>query len=142
MIALGDAAQVLEHRARLHQLDPVQNPLDVPLPRWRQFLIDARAFYAEDPGWAMLATDLGWHWWELLGADEVKPFARIDRAGLCWLMGGAVIEELDEQGAVLAFASGAVHTYPRKTIERVLAWSGNLTTPMDPAGLKAPWDLT
>jgi hypothetical protein len=138
MIALGDAAQVLEHRARLHQLDPAQNPLDVPLPRWKQFLVDARAFYAEDPGWAMLA------------AEAVKPFARIDRAGLCWLIGGAAIEYLDETEAKLVFPSGSIQTYPRKGIARMIVKAVDhmgrptdtwMNPPMDPTGLKAPWEL-
>lgn len=130
MIALGNVAQVLEHRARLHQLDPLQNPLDIPLVRWRAFLIAAKAFYADEPGWAMLAADLGWQWWELIGLDDRKPFARLDRSGLLWFLHGCEIAEIDETSAMLVAQGGAVLRYYRKKPPAI-----------NPTTLVAPWDF-
>lgn len=98
--------ELLEHRAQLSQLDPKTPPLDVPQRRWERFLVDARAFYAEDPGWALLAADLGWTWEELIGADATKPWARIDRLGMLWLANGNIIEDIDDAGATLVSLSG------------------------------------
>ena len=104
MISIGQAAAavvdhlraVLELRERIAALKGTPPPLDVMPARWRTLQQDSRRFFADDPGWALLALDLGWDAWQLLGANRVKPFARIDQQGLLWLVNRARVDELDE----------------------------------------------
>ena len=65
-------------------------PGDVPPKRWHQFLIDVEIFVAA--GWLDKARALGWRDSDLYGCDAERPYARIDLAGLLWLLnGGRVI---------------------------------------------------
>jgi hypothetical protein len=119
MISIGEAAanvvdhvrRVLELRERLARLDPGRPPCDVPPARWRTLLDDSRRFFAEDPGWALLALDFGWAPFQLLGANRTKPYARLDQCGLLWLVNAARIEELGETSCALVTATGARSTY-------------------------------
>ena len=52
--------------------------------RWLQFIDDCGRFI--DDGWAPCAEALGWTPLDLFGCDRAKPFSRINRAGLLWLL--------------------------------------------------------
>jgi hypothetical protein len=67
---------------------------------------------------------LGWTALDLFGCDREKPFARIDRQGLCWLIAGNRLIELSESGAIIETWTGARQTWRRKPSEpgRVPAW--------------------
>src|SRR5206468_4806977 len=95
---------------------------DIPFKRWRQLIEDIDRFMGE--GWAEKATVLGWGCYDLFGADRERPFARVDRAGLVWLLNGARIIMLSQDTAMIETRMGARQTYRRKPNEavRVLAW--------------------
>jgi hypothetical protein len=82
--------------ARLH---PDRPPGDVAAKRWLTFIDDCGRFL--DGGWADKAAALGWGPLDLFGADCSKPFARIDHAGLLWLLNGDKLIELDRHKAVI-----------------------------------------
>jgi hypothetical protein len=68
---------------------------------------------------------LGWGPLHLFGCDRERPWARIDHAGLIWLLGGHKIVALTADTAVIETATGARQTYRRVAIEAdqaVLAW--------------------
>ena len=71
-------------RSRVH--GPRASPGDVPPRRWQRFVDNIAQFI--DDGWAEKATALGWGPLDLFGADRERPFARIDQAGLLWLLNG------------------------------------------------------
>jgi hypothetical protein len=104
------------------QLDPDRPPADVPLRRWVQFIDDIGRFF--DRGLAEKAATLGWTALDLFGCDRDKPFARIDRQGLCWLIAGSRLVDLSETAAIIERWTGARQTWRRKPNEpgRVLAW--------------------
>jgi hypothetical protein len=60
----------------------------------------------------------------LFGCDRDRPFARIDQAGLLWLLNGNCLVALSETTAVVETPTGARQTYRRKPSGpgRVLAW--------------------
>jgi hypothetical protein len=60
----------------------------------------------------------------LFGADPDEPFARVDKAGLLWLLCGATLVALSEKMATIEVATGIRQTFRRKPVEpgRVLAW--------------------
>jgi hypothetical protein len=105
--------------ARLH---PDRPPGDVPARRWLQFVDDVGRFL--DGGWAERAAALGWGPYDLFGCDRDRPFARIDRAGLLWLLNGDRLVALSENTATIETRTGARQTCRRKPSEasRVLAW--------------------
>jgi hypothetical protein len=70
----------------LGRLDPARPPADVPDARWRTFIHDCAVFL--DSGWAGRAAALGWVPSDLFGCDRAKPFARVSRQGLLWLING------------------------------------------------------
>jgi hypothetical protein len=132
MISIGEAAaavvdhlqRVLELRERLAGLPPLP-PCDIPPARWRTLQEDSRQFLADNPGWALLALDLGWDPLQLLGANRVKPFARVDQMGLLWLVNRARVDELDETSCVLITPTGARTTYRARPLlldEVALPW--------------------
>jgi hypothetical protein len=133
--AWGDAeeerAAIVEHDGgaplawaeALARLDPAKPPSDVPLKRWVQFIDDCGRFL--DDGWANCAEALGWGPLDLFGCDRIRPFARIDRAGLLWLLNGQKLLVLAADAAAIATASGGSLTYHRRPVEVgrvVLAW--------------------
>jgi hypothetical protein len=105
------------------RLDPARPPDDVPQRRWRQFIDDCGTFL--DSGWPTKATALGWGAADLFGCDRLKPFARVDRLGLLWLLNGRRIVALTADSATIETASGGRLTYRRVPNDRgrVLAWS-------------------
>jgi hypothetical protein len=103
------------------RLDPDRPPGDVPPRRWQRFVDDVGMFLDR---WAAYAAALGWGPHDLFGCDRDRPFARIDRAGLLWLLNGDRLAALSENTATVETRTGARHTYRRKPDEpgRVLAW--------------------
>jgi hypothetical protein len=96
-------------------------PAGVTPSRWQLFIDDVGRFLDR---WARRANELGWDPFDLFGCDAVKPFARIDRQGLLWLLQGSEIGALTENSASIKTPKGVALTYRRKTEEpgRVLAW--------------------
>jgi hypothetical protein len=132
MISIGQAAQnVVDHLARILELRdciarlPAEPPRDVPPARWRILLDDSRRFFADDPGWGLLALDCGWEPYQLLGANRTKPFARIDQQGLLWLVGKSELEDLGLGYCVLRTRTGSRSTYRTRPLpldEICLPW--------------------
>jgi hypothetical protein len=72
-----------------------------------------------------VAAALGWGPLDLFGCDRDRPFARIDHAGILWLLNGDRLAELDRHRAVIERRTGAFQTFRRGPItvgEVVLAW--------------------
>ena len=106
----------------LARLDPACPRCDMPPKRWLQFIDDCRRFL--DDGWAVCAERLGWGPLDLFGCDRTKPFARIDRAGLLWLLNGRKLLALSADAAAIATASGGYLTFRPRTgdLVGVVAW--------------------
>jgi hypothetical protein len=104
------------------RLDLNRPPGAVPTKRWRCFVDDVGRF-VDGPFCAVAAT-LGWGSFDLFGCDRTRPFARIDQAGLLWLLNGDKLIALTENTASIETQTGARQTYRRKPNEpgRVLAW--------------------
>jgi len=104
------------------RLDPAYPPCDIPPKRWLQFIDDCGRFL--DDGWATTAERLGWGPLDLFGCDRTKPSARIDRAGLLWLLNGRKLLVLSADAAAIATASGGYLTFrPRiSDLGGVVAW--------------------
>jgi hypothetical protein len=123
-------SQVVEDglRAARHWIETLTDialarpPADVPLTRWAQLIDDIGRLI--DSKFAQKAAALGWTVLDLFGCDREKPFARIDRQGLCWLIAGNRIVEFSETGAIIETWTGARQTWRRKQSEsgRVLPW--------------------
>jgi hypothetical protein len=106
----------------LARLDPAYPPGDVSPKRWVQFIDDCGRFL--DEGWAVCAARLGWEPIDLFGCNRTKPFARIDCAGLLWLLNGRKLFALTADAATIATASGGFLSFRRRMREPggVLAW--------------------
>jgi hypothetical protein len=106
----------------LARLDPACPPSDVPPKRWLRFIDDCGRFL--DDGWAGYAERLGWGPLDLFGCDRTKPFTRISRAGLLWLLNGRRLLAVAADTAAIATASGGYLTFRRRFREPggVLAW--------------------
>jgi hypothetical protein len=87
-----------------------------------QFINDCGHFI--DNGWADRASELGWTPFDLFGCDRYKPFARVDRYGLLWLLEGRALRILTADTAVINTTSGFSLTFYRRPQEhgQVLAW--------------------
>lgn len=126
----AERAAIVEHDGKIPRgwaegfarLDPDRPPADVPLKRWQRLVDDVGLFL--DSPFCAVATALGWGPFDLFGCDRDRPFARIDRAGLLWLLNGDKLVALTEDTAGIATPTGARQTYRRKPSqpERVLAW--------------------
>lgn len=103
-------------------LDPDRPPADVPVKRWQQFVDDCGRFL--DGQWPARAAALGWQPVDLFGCDRRKPFHRIDRQGLLWLLDGRELLAMTEDGAVIECEDGVRQTYRRRRGQpgRVLPW--------------------
>jgi hypothetical protein len=105
------------------RLDPNDAPADVPPLRWLRFTDDCGGFL--DGGWARQAAVFGWGPLDLFGCDRQRPFARVDHAGLVWLLNGRKLVAFTAHTATIATLSGAHQTYRRGSIafgEVTLAW--------------------
>jgi hypothetical protein len=103
-------------------LDPNRPPGDVPLKRWQRFVDDVGLFL--DSPFSAVAAALGWSPLDLFGCNRDRPFARIDQAGLLWLLNGDRLLALTEHTATIETRTGARQTYRRKPSgeHRELAW--------------------
>jgi hypothetical protein len=125
-----ERAAIVEHDGNIPRawaegfarLDPGRPPADVPPRRWRAFVDDVGRFL--DGGFAAQAAKLGWGPYDLFGCDRDRPYARIDRAGLLWLLDGHQLLVLSENTATIETRTCARQTFRRKPGEpgRVLAW--------------------
>jgi hypothetical protein len=107
----------------LAQLNPSNPPRDIPQRRWAQFIDDSLRFLAS--GWADRAGPLGWTALDLFGCDCIKPWARIDRMGLLWLLNGQCLLALSADVAAISTPIGGSVTFSKISQElpdRVLAW--------------------
>jgi hypothetical protein len=104
------------------RLAPEQPPGDVPARRWLAFIDDVGRFLDSD--FTAVAVAFGWGPHDLFGCDRDRPFARIDAAGLLWLLNGDRLIALTENTATIETRTGARQTYRRKPNQpgRVLAW--------------------
>jgi hypothetical protein len=94
------------------RLDPARLPSDVPAKRWLRFVDDVGAFL--DSPFCAVAAALGWGPLDLFGCDRDRPFARIDQAGLLWLLNGDKLIALTQNTATIERRTGARQTYRRK----------------------------
>jgi hypothetical protein len=120
----GDRSSVpAEWLAGFARLNPDQPPGDVPPRRWLQFIDDARGFL--DSPFCAVAATLGWGPLDLFGCDRERAFARIDHAGLLWLLNGDELIELDRHKAMIETRTRVRQTFRRRPVavgEVVLAW--------------------
>ena len=105
--------------ARLH---PERPPGNVPTKRWLSFVDDVGHFL--DSSFCAVAVALGWGPYDLFGCDRDRPYARVDQAGLLWLLNGDRLVALTENTATIERRTGARQTYRRRPggPGRVLAW--------------------
>lgn len=106
------------------RLDTERPPGDVPARRWLSFVDDAGRFL--DGGWANRAAALGWGPLELFGADRLKPFARVDKMGLVWLLNKRRLLALTKDTAAIENRNSPPHTY-----RRVPAQDGHMALPWE-----------
>jgi len=128
--AEDERAAIVEHDGHIPRvwaegfarLDPDRPPGDVPAKRWQRFVDDVGRFLDSDL--AAVAAALGWTPHDLFGADRDRPFVRLDRQGLCWLLNGNRLIALTAETAVIQMRTGASHIYRRRPTEpsRALAW--------------------
>ena len=121
-VAQRDHAIPAEWAEGCEMLDHTRPPADMPPSRWQRFVDDVRGFL--DSEFCAHAAALGWRSDDLFGCDCDRPFARIDQAGLLWLLNGDKLGALSENTAMIETRTGARHTYRRKldALGRVLAW--------------------
>jgi hypothetical protein len=127
---LQERAAIIEHDGgaprewaeALARLDPAAPPGDVPPKRWVQFIDDCGHFI--DNGWDQRAAELGWTPFDLFGCDRYKPFARVGRCGLLWLLDGRHLRILTTDTAVINTPKGSSLTFYRRPREpgQILAW--------------------
>jgi len=129
--AEAERAAIVEHDGRIPRawgegfarLDPDRPPRDVPLRRWQRFIDDIGRFL--DGPFCAVAAALGWGPLDLFGCDREHPFARVDHAGLLWLLNGGQLVELDRHRAIIETTAGTRQTFRRRPIavgELALAW--------------------
>jgi hypothetical protein len=131
-----ECAAIVEHEGGIprawaegfSRLHPDRPPGDAPAKRWRTFVDDVGRFL--DSPFCAVAAALGWTVFDLFGADRDRPFARIDHAGLLWLLNGDRLVALSENTATIETRTSARQTWRRKpgAAGRVLAWElGRMT---------------
>jgi hypothetical protein len=104
------------------RLDPNRPPGDMPPRRWLRFIDDVGQFL--DSPFCAVAVAPGWGPYDLFGADRDRPYARIDQAGLLWLLNGDRLVMLADDAARIETRTGVRHTFRRHPDEagRMLAW--------------------
>ncbi len=126
----AERVAIVEHEGKIPRewaegfarLDPDRPPGDVPLKRWQRLVDDVGRFL--DSPFCAVAAALRWGPHDLFGCDRDRPYARIDQAGLLWLLNGDRLVMLAENTATIETPTGARQTWRRKPSEpgRVLAW--------------------
>jgi hypothetical protein len=109
--------------AALAELRPGDPPCDIPHTQWATFIDDSGRFLAS--GWVDRAVALGWTALDLFGCDRIKPYARIDRMGLLWLLHGQDLLALSADAAAISTPAGGSLTFRKISHHlpgRVLAW--------------------
>jgi hypothetical protein len=119
---IATPADTIKARAPNPPPHPYHPPGDVPLRRWQNFIDDVGRVL--DSPFSAVAAALGWGPYDLFGSDRDRPFARIDRAGLLWLLNGDKLLMLAQDAATIDTRTGARQTYRCKPSDpgRVLAW--------------------
>jgi hypothetical protein len=128
--AEAERTAILEHDSGIPRnwaegfarLDPDRPPGDVPPSRWSGLVDDVKLFL--DSPFCAVAAALGWGPHDLFGCDRDRPFARIDQAGLLWLLHGDRLIAMTENTATIETPTGARQIWRRKPAELglVLAW--------------------
>ena len=108
-IVRRDAPIMREWAENCSRLNLDSPPDDVPLRRWHQLISDIDEFVGG--GWAEKAARLGWTLGDLIGADPERPFARLDKAGLLWLLNGNRLVAICENTATIVTETAARQTY-------------------------------
>src|ERR1044071_7786177 len=106
----------------LARLDPDRPPADIPVHRWQRFINDVGLFL---DCWAACASALGWGPYDLFGCDRDRPFARIDQAGLLWLLNGKKLVALSEDAAGIETCTGERHATVAIRPNRAGCWRGS-----------------
>lgn len=88
-------------------------PQEIPQDRWALALRDADRLLID---WGCTAVTLGWGTLDIFGVHPAYPLARLDGAGLAWLLQGAGIRSLSAQEAAIVTQRGAYQTYRRGSI--------------------------
>lgn len=108
------------------RLDDRRAPGDVPLHRWRQFVVDCYKFVASSENYAEQAATLGWDDLALFGCARIRPLENMACAGLLWAVSGGNIVEIHRDWAVIERAedrSRRVHHRRSSNAARVtLPW--------------------
>jgi hypothetical protein len=120
---------------RADAIDPARPPCDTPRERWLQFIDDCGRFI--DDGWASCTEALGWTPLDLFGCDRAKPFARIDRAGLLWLLDGRKLLALATPRLLLRAAVVLSHTEDAR-MNLDVCWRGRQRHEAHLGGMLAP----
>jgi hypothetical protein len=104
------------------KLDPDYPPADAPARRWLVFISDCGQFLSGP--FASKAAALGWTELDIFGCDRDRPFARIDQAGLLWLLNGDRLIALSENTATVETNTGVRQTWRCKPNQpgRTLPW--------------------
>jgi hypothetical protein len=102
-------------------LDLDNPPGDCPLPAWHRFVDHARILIAD---WLDTATALGWTDKDLFGCHPVKPYARLDFAGLAWVIGRGRVVAITADTAVILMPSGSRLTYRRRPVDPAVILPG------------------
>lgn len=93
------------------QLTNMAPPAGVSPERWAVLVADAGNFLDR---WAAQAARLGWSTLDLFGVNTVKPFERLDAAGLVRLLDGRPVMALTATEAVIQCSVGERQSYQRK----------------------------
>lgn len=96
-------------------------PSAIPANRWQVFIDDCGGFLGR---WAEKAAVLGWRAADLFGLSGIKPAARLDLAGLCWVLNGRELVALTHNAAAIRGIWGATLQYYRRDQGpgQLLAW--------------------
>jgi len=121
--AEGERAVVVEHDRNIPRawaegfarLDPDRPAGDVPRRQWLAFVNDVGRFL-DSPFCAVAAAE-GWSPYELFGCHGDRPYARIDCAGLLWLLDGSKLVELTATTAAIERPTGTRQTWRRKPVK-------------------------
>ncbi len=103
-------------------MHPPQDYAGIHIARWRQLTEDADLFLDR---WEREAIEIGWTTLDLFGCSRVKPFARIDLAGLISLLDGRPVVELTETAAMVAERGARHQRFVRRlpSPEQVALWN-------------------
>ena len=104
--------------AGVAQLTSMAPPGGISTDRWATLVADAAGFFDR---WAAQAARLGWGTLDVFGVNVVRPFERLDGAGLVRLLNGREVVALTETEAVIQCSTGERQAYRRKPAGAVMA---------------------